>query len=109
MLCRVLGLVGAVEALAALCDTALAKPARCYTSDDGRYACEFVATDDVGSFEISARNKPTFSLIIEQPGVASGYADYGSGSTSLPGRFHCNRSDPACWDNDARGTRICAW
>jgi hypothetical protein len=101
--------LGAAIALSALPTAAWAEPARCYTSDDGEYPCDFVATDEAGSFEISAPGKPSFSLIIEEPGVASGYGDYGTGSTFLPGRFHRAEDDRACWDNDATGARICAW
>lgn len=96
-------------ALCALAATAQAKPARCFTTDDGEYSCRFVATDGQGSFEIAAPGKPTFSLVMEGPGIASGFGDYGSGNVALPGRYRRSRTDPACWQNDETGTRICAW
>jgi hypothetical protein len=104
-----LRLVAVAVALAAISTSVEAKSARCYTSDDGEYDCNFVATDSAGSFEISASGKPTFSLVVDEPGVASGFGDYGSGSKFLPGRFIRSDSDPACWDNDTTGTQICAW
>lgn len=86
-----------------------AKPARCFSTDDGEYRCNFVATDRDGSFEISAPGKPTFSLIMDAPGVASGFADFGDGNVSLPGSYRRSDSDPACWVNDATSTELCAW
>ena len=98
-----------LAALVALSAAASAEPARCFTTDDGEYDCEFVVTGRDGSFEISAPGKATFSLVIEEPGVASGFADFSSGGTFLPGRFRRSRGDRACWENDETGTRICAW
>jgi len=90
--------------------SALAGPATCYTTDDGEYDCEFyAATDGAGSFEITAPGKPWFSLIIESPGVASGYGDYGTGSVPLPGIFYRSEEDGACWINDTTDFEICAW
>ena len=86
-----------------------AKPARCFSTDDGEYRCNFIATDRDGSFEISAPGKPTFSLIVEEPGVASGFADFGDGSISLPGSYLRSDSDPACWVNDTTSAELCAW
>ena len=96
-------------ALWALSGAATAKPARCFTTDDGEYDCRFSKIDAKGSFDLTAPGKPTFSLIIEEPGVASGYADFGEGSVFLPGKFLRSESDLACWVNDQTGTRICAW
>ncbi len=101
-----------ITTLAALCfvwDAALAKSAYCFTTDDGEYVCEFVATDVDGSFEISAPNRPSYSLFMAEPGVAAGFADFGDGNVVLPGRFLRSRSDPGCWVNDATGVKICAW
>ena len=102
-------LAAAVAAPAFLAAPAEVKSARCFTSDDGEYACTFVATDRQGSFEISAAGRPAFSLVMEAPGVASGYGDYGNSSVALPGRYLRSRSDPACWENAETGARICAW
>ena len=46
---------------------AAAKPARCFTTDDGYYNCDFRGLDRDGSFEISARGYPTYSLWIDGP------------------------------------------
>ena len=92
-----------------LISPAEAKSARCYTSDDGEYRCEFMATDGKGSFKISSPGKPTFSLVIERAGVAFGFADFGSGSVPLPGLYRRSEADPACWVNDATAAELCAW
>lgn len=102
-------LLSAALALAAVTGTAWSKPARCYTTQDGEYDCDFAVTDGEGSFEISAPGKPGFSLVIDEPGVAFGFGDYGDGGVSLPGRFIRSVDDPACWENDVTGTEICAW
>ena len=44
--------------------------ARCSTTDDGKYSCQFRTVDGSGSFEISAPGKPTYTLNITKPGVA---------------------------------------
>ena len=106
---RMLLAAAATAVLCSLAVTAEAKPARCFASDDGEYACDFVATDRQGSFEISAPGRPTFSLVMEAPGVAFGYGDYGEGGVALPGRYLRSQSDPACWVNDETGARLCAW
>lgn len=90
--------------------SALAKPAQCFTTDDGEYPCEFKALDRAGSFTISAPGKPTFTLEVESPGVAFGFADFGTGrNVPLPGQFERSADDGACWDNADTDTRICAW
>jgi len=91
-------------------ETALAKSARCFTSDDGHYKCQFRTTDRDGSFEITGRGKPKFILIMDSPGVASGFANYGTGrNVSLPGQFIHQKKARACWKNTATKSRICAW
>lgn len=94
--------------LAAVC-AAEAKRARCFTTDDGYYPCNFRGIDDYGSFRISAPGYPTFTLEVDQPGFAYGYADYGSGNVALPGQYVRSRDDGACWNNPETSTRICAW
>lgn len=89
---------------------ASAKPARCFTTDDGYYPCDFRGTDRSGSFEISAPGKPTFSLIVDRPGFASAFADFGTGrNVALPGMYVRERDQPACWSNPETVTKICAW
>lgn len=87
-----------------------AKPARCYTTDDGYYACEFQSLDKAGSFTITAPGKPTFTLEVDRPGFAFGLADFGSGrAVALPGMFVRSREDGACWHNPETEVKICAW
>ena len=88
---------------------AAAKPATCFTSDDGRYACDFKGLDRAGSFEITAPGKPAFSLFVDEPGVASGFVNFGDRNVALPGRYIRQEDDPACWANSDTDTRICAW
>jgi hypothetical protein len=83
--------------------------ARCATTDDGSYECNFRTTDGSGSFEISAPGKPTYVLNITEPGRAYGFIDLGEGSVPLPGRYLRSERDRACWRNDATQTEICAW
>lgn len=88
---------------------ASAKPARCFTTDDGHFACDFVATDRAGSFEISGEGVPTYALIVDEPGVASAFVNFGDRNISLPGRYLRQRDDPACWGSPETDTKICAW
>ena len=99
---------GALLALA-LAGPALAKSARCYTSNDGYYTCNFTAIEGDGSFVIRARGYPTYTLMIDRPGVAWGDVAFGGRSLSLPGRFLRQRDDGACWRNPEADLEICAW
>jgi hypothetical protein len=102
---------GAVAVVAMLAGPVMAKEATCYTSDDGEYPCRFEGLDGNGSFEISARGKPTFQLWIESEGVATVGATYEAGgrSVALPGTYYRSEDDGACWQSDATDTEICAW
>jgi hypothetical protein len=89
---------------------AQAKPAKCFSTDDGEYACDFQSLDKAGSFTTSAPGKPTYTLEVDSPGVAFGFADFGTGrNVALPGTFLRAQDDGACWDNDVTAVRICAW
>ena len=101
----------ALGALAWLAAPAQAKPARCFTTDDGEYDCDFRAFGGDGSFEISAPGKPTFTLLMDGPGTALGSAVFepGGRSVALPGLYSRDPADPACWINDSTDTKICAW
>jgi hypothetical protein len=103
--------LAALTALLLIGSSAMAKSARCFTTDDGEYDCTFLATDANGGFEISAPGKPTFYLLITEPGVASAYGDYsGDGhNVMLPGRYLRSDDDPACWVSEDTQTQICAW
>jgi hypothetical protein len=98
----------AVLALCAFGTAAEARPARCSTSDDGSFACDFRPTARDGSFRISAPGKPTYILTMEAPGVAFGFANFGGRNVALPGRYRRSPSEPGCWVNDATTTKICA-
>ena len=102
---------GAMALALVLTTSALAKDARCYTTDDGEYDCAFTALDKAGSFEISAPGKPTFQLWVDAPGVGSVGAVFEPGGRSvvLPGTYHRSKDDAACWVSDATDTEICAW
>jgi hypothetical protein len=104
--------VGAAAALLAICAAdAQAKDARCFTTDDGQYACDFQPFGGDGSFTISAPGKPTFTLTMDSPGTAFGSAIFepGGRSVPLPGLYRRDAADPACWTNDSTDTKICAW
>ncbi|HEV7252243.1 MAG TPA: hypothetical protein VGN97_03975 [Mesorhizobium sp.] len=88
---------------------AYAKPAQCFTTDDGHYACDFRANDRQGSFTITADGKPTYILVVDEPGTAFGYLNMGDRNVALPGTFQRERADPACWRNTDTDVRVCAW
>jgi hypothetical protein len=104
--------IGTSLAAALACASASAADtsnARCSTTDDGVYCCQFRMTDDSGSFEITAPGKPKYILNITEPGVAYGFMDLDGNSVPLPGQYLRSGSDRACWRNDSTGTEICAW
>jgi hypothetical protein len=88
---------------------AWAKPAQCFSTDDGYYPCNFRGNDSAGSFTTSARGYPTYTIEVYRPGRAYGYADFGTGNRPLPGEYIRSRKDGACWDNTETNTQICAW
>lgn len=103
-------LIGALAAvLVAGAFQASAKPARCFTTDDGYYPCDFKGLDRQGSFEISARGYPTYTLWIDSPGFAAGFVTLSGRSVALPGMYVRQGDDRACWSNPQTATRICAW
>ncbi len=86
-----------------------ARPARCSTSDDGAYPCDFRATGRDGSFVISARGKPTYFVNMDGAGRAFVHADFGTGrNVALPGPYVRSPADRACWIYEGK-SRICAW
>ena len=88
---------------------AAAKPARCFTTDDGHFGCAFRAIDKAGSFEITGEGVPAYSLLVERPGVAYGFVRIDGRSIPLPGEYRRSEADGACWENADTATRICAW
>ena len=88
---------------------AVAKPARCFTTDDGHYPCEFRLVEFNGSFEISAPGVPTYSMIMDAPGYAYGFVNFGDRNIALPGPYEREIDEPACWRNLETDTKICAW
>jgi hypothetical protein len=98
-----------VLASLAVCQQAVAKPARCFTTDDGYFPCDFRALDRQGSFEIAAPAKPTYSLWVDSPGFAAGFINFGDRNISLPGMYVRQSDDAACWANPETDTKICAW
>lgn len=99
----------AAAALAFGASAASAKPAQCFTLDDGHYDCNFKGTDSAGSFEASAKGYPTIWLNVESPGVAWITKDFGTGGTNLPGPYYRAEDDRACWDNPDTDDRLCVW
>jgi hypothetical protein len=101
-------LLGAIIAIAAV-DLAQARPARCFATDEGRYACNFTPIGNDGSFRISARGKPSYTLTVIGPGLATGFLNVSGRNVALPGQFRRSARDGACWENNATKVRICAW
>lgn len=106
---RVCSLLFVAAAFALPAGWAHAKPAQCFTTDDGHYACDFRATDDRGSFTIRARGYPTYTLEVDSPGYTFGYVNFGDRNVALPGTFQRERADPACWRNSDTDVQVCAW
>jgi len=105
----ILGGGACVAVVLAFSATAEAKRARCFTTDDGYYPCNFRGLDGLGSFRISAPGTPTITLEIDRPGFAYGYANFGGRNVSLPGQYVRSRDDGACWNNPETDTKLCAW
>ena len=99
----------AASAVIAFALPAEAKPARCFTTDDGYFSCDFKGMDGSGSFRIRAKGYPTYTLEVDQPGFAYGYVNFGDRNIPLPGQYVRSRDDGACWNNPETSTRICAW
>ena len=95
--------------LAVITAPATAKQARCFTTDDGYFSCDFKATDKAGSFEIKGGGTPTYSLIVDSPGFANGYINFGNNGVPISGMFVRQSDDPACWNNPEMNVKLCAW
>ncbi len=102
---RVAGLAGLLVLVAA--GASEARPARCTTTDDGSYPCDFRPTDGKGSFEVTAPDKPTYTLVIEAPGRGAAFVNLGNRNISLAGPYARSRADPACWVSEAADARLC--
>ncbi len=99
----------AVAALSIGMATAVdARPARCFTTDEGSFACDFRSVDRDGSFRISAPGKPTYTLTISEKDVGFGFVNLGARNTALPGRYLRSKTQPECWVNDTTDAKICA-
>ncbi|MCK5932291.1 MAG: carboxypeptidase regulatory-like domain-containing protein [Fulvimarina manganoxydans] len=101
-------LTGLVLSGAVWADSAEAKSARCFSTDDGYFDCDFQMTDRDGSFSIEGPGV-SYSLVIERPGFASAFVNLGDRNISLPGLYVRQTTDPACWANPETETKICAW
>ncbi len=88
---------------------ALAKQARCFATDDGYFPCSFEATDKLGSFEVQGHATPTYILVVDQPGFAFGFLNFGDRNISVGGMFVRQEDDPACWNNPEMNVKLCAW
>ncbi len=90
---------------------AFAKSARCFTTDDGYFPCQFTATDKAGSFDIRSDRDPNlgYSILVEEPGFASGFVIIDGRSISVGGMFVRQRDDGACWNNPELNVKVCAW
>ena len=100
------GLIVAIVAIS-VPGVAGAREARCSTTDDGSYDCDFKPIDRRGSFQITGPGKPLYILNMDSPGVAFGFVNLGNRNISLPGRYLRSKTDPACWMGDEAKTQIC--
>ena len=104
-LCRAVLLAAIVGAVT----PAAAKDARCYTSDEGSYRCDFEQFGGDGSFIVSAPLTPSYTISIVRRGMADGFADFGNGNVALPGPFFRSNEDRACWIAEPTGFTICVY
>ena len=86
-----------------------ARPARCFTTDEGSFPCDFRVTGSDGSFQISAPGKPTYILTISEKDIAFGFVNLGGRNTPLPGRYLRSKTERGCWVNDTTSAKICAY
>jgi hypothetical protein len=100
-----------VAAVSCFSTLTFAKSARCFTTDDGYFPCQFKATDRVGSFEVRSNYDEGlgYAIIVEEPGFASGFAIIGGRSIAVGGMFVRQRDDGACWNNPELNVKVCAW
>jgi hypothetical protein len=106
---RMSRLLLALAALAFLAGAVAAGPARCVTTDDGEYACDFSRFGGDGSFTVSADGKPSFTLNMTADGIADAVAASGGHGIALPGPYIRMEDDPACWESSATGARLCVY
>ncbi|WP_244440045.1 hypothetical protein [Mesorhizobium metallidurans] len=105
----VLGVSVCMAAILTFSMAAEAKRARCFTTDDGYFSCNYRALDSDGTFRISAPGYPAYVLEVDGPGFAYGYVNLGRRNVPLPGQFVRSRDDGACWNNPQTNTKLCAW
>jgi len=86
-----------------------ARAARCFTTDEGSFQCDFRMTDRDGSFQISAPGKPTYILTMSEKDVAFGFLRLDTRNTALPGRYLRSKTERGCWLNDVTPAKICAY
>lgn len=82
----------------------------CFSTSQGSFPCEIVPTDADGSFDIKGPGiKYTFNMA--EPGVAYVFMALGEGmkerNVPLPGRYKRSKSEPACWESETKGNKIC--
>jgi hypothetical protein len=106
---EVLRFIAVFSALFVMASFAQAKSARCFTTDDGSYKCDFKRTRKDGSFEIKAKGKPSFNVIMEKPGFASVYINIGGRGIPINGMYVRQSDDGACWSNSEQNTKLCVW
>ncbi|MGL4489411.1 MAG: hypothetical protein ACRCU5_08210 [Rhizobiaceae bacterium] len=104
-------IIAAAVCLSLAPSLAFAKSARCFTTDDGYFPCNFTATDGNGSFDIQSLKDSGmgYSIIVEEPGFASGYVRINGRGIPVNGMFVRQRDDGACWNNPEMNVKVCAW
>jgi hypothetical protein len=106
---RVARFLGGVALCLALSTASEARTARCFTTDEGSFRCDFRPTGRDGSFQISAPGKPTYILTIDEKDAAFGFVSLGGRNTPLPGRYLRSKTERGCWVNDTTSAKICAY
>ena len=55
------------------------------------------------------RSTPTYSLVVDEPGFAFGYINFGNRGIPISGMFVRQRDDRGCWNNPEMNVKLCAW
>ena len=101
--------IGGAALCLALTTAGEARPARCFTTDEGSFRCDFRTTGRDGSFQISAPGKPTYILTMDEKDAAFGFVRLGGRNTPHPGRYLRSKTERGCWVNDTTSAKICAY
>jgi hypothetical protein len=101
---------GEVRETASAAGESRGRQARCEFNDEPAQVCTFTQVLGDGSFDVETSDRSVRILVDGQEAAA--FEVFGPDRrVPLPGNFHSDRSDPACWvadDNELPLYRVCA-